>query len=200
MHSIFINKQVDRVLALGLLLLVIASAYAFIQHVYLAQIKSLNSEIEIKKKRNAKIDSILKNEKAVKSEIAKQTRINRKNKIFLSGKKPATAASELQNYMKRLIATYTKATIVTIKPYPVIEHDDYSEASLEIRLKDVGHKGLHNVLFRIESNAPVLIMRELDIKLTQLRYKTVVEASEEKEKLAVTMVISGFYRGLAGQI
>ena len=38
------------------------------------------------------------------------------------------------------------------------------------------------------------------IKLTQLRYTALVKEKEEPKKLAVTMVVSGFFRESAGEI
>lgn len=197
MHSIFISKQVDRILAVGLLLLVISGAYLLVQHVYLAQIKSLNSEIEFMKKKNAKIDSILSEEEDLDRKIKSRKKLSGKNKIFLVSSKHATAASELQNFLKRVIATHSKGKILTIKPYPVIEHDNYSEASLEIRIRGIGHQGLHKILYQIETNAPILVMKELDIKLNKLTYATLVKSKTEDQQLSVTMVVSGFYRDLS---
>lgn len=200
MHRIFINRQIDGILAVCILLLGLIAGYLSVKHVYLEQLISLNNEIELKKKKNAKINSILANEKGLRIKIQQQKNSNNKNKIFLTSNDSATAASDLQNYLKKLIATYSNAKILTIKPYPVLEHDEYSEASLEIRIKDIGHEGLHNVLYRIENNAPVLLIKELDIKLTQLRFKSVVTSKDKQEKLAVTMVVSGFYRESSGDI
>lgn len=200
MHNFFINKQADKILAIAILLALLSAGYFFASHIYLEQLSRLKSEIEFKKKSNAKIDSILAHEKDLKDKIERQRYANKKNVIFLTSSKSTTAASELQNDLKKLIATHSNAKILTIKPYPVVEYEHYSETSLEIRIKDISHEGLHNVLYRIENNAPVLQMKELDIKLTQLRYKSLVEQNSELENLAVTMVVSGFFRTPSGEI
>ncbi len=199
MHSPFINTQIDKILAIGILLVGLVAGYGFVQYVYLEQLHNINYEIELKKKRNARVDSILASEKYFREIISQQKSINNKNKIFLNSKKSATAASELQNYLKRLIARHSKAKILAIKPYPVTNYDDYSETSLEIRIKDIGHKELHKVLFMIESRSPILLIKELDIKRDRLQYKSIVKLKDTAAKLTVTMVVSGFYRELPGE-
>lgn len=200
MHKIFINTGIDRILAIALLLAGLGAGYVFVKYVYLEQLTRLSHDIELKKKKNGKIDSILVREKDIRVKINQRKSNIRRNKIFLTGGKAATAVSELQNKIKQLIAKNSKAKIQTIKPYPVLEYDDYAEASLEIRIKDIGHQGLHRVLYEIENHSPVLLIGELDIKLTQLRYTALVKEKEEPKKLAVTMVVSGFFRESAGEI
>jgi len=200
MRSPFINSQIDRVLALGILLVGLVAGYSFMQFVYLEKLLSLNNEIELKKKKNVKIDSILTGERDLREKIKHQKGINNKNKIFLNSKNSATAASELHNYLKRLIAKNSKAKILAIKPYPVLKYDNYSETSLEIRIKDIGHKELHKILFMIESKSPVLVIKELDIKRDQLKYKSVVKSKNSQAKLGVVMVVSGYYRDLSEEI
>ena len=194
MHKTFINKEIDKILAVMLLLAGLVGGYLLVKHVYLEQMVKLSHEIELQKRKNAKVDSILAGERELRIKINEQKSNIRRNKIFLSGRKSATAVSELQNKIKNLVSKNSKGKIQTIKPYPVLIYDDYSEASLEIRIKDISHQGLHRVLYEIESHSPVLLINELDIKLSQLRYSALVEEKDENKKLAVTMVVSGFFR------
>jgi hypothetical protein len=76
----------------------------------------------------------------------------------------------------------------------VVKYDNYSEASLEIRISGMGHESLQELLYGIESHSPVLIIQELDIKLPQRRYSAMVEPTGEPENLGVTFVVSGFFR------
>ncbi len=199
MHSPFINSQVDKALALGFLLVILIAGFGFIQYVYVEKLRDFDLTLELKKKKSAKIDSILANESELREKIKQQNDINNRNKIFLNSKKPATAASELQNFLKTLISRQSKAKIIAIKPYPVTKYDNYSETSLEIRIKDINHQDLHKVLFMIENRSPALLIKELDIKRDQLQYKSVVESKDAAAKLNVTMVVSGFYRELPGE-
>jgi len=200
MHSPFINSQIDRVLALGILLISLTGGYIFTKYVYLDQLLNFSYEMELMKKKNAKIDSILAEEKDLRDKITQQKYKNDKNKIFLNSNKSSTAASELQNYLKKLIAKNSKAKILAIKPFPIMEYDNYSEASLEIRIKDIVHKELHKVLFMIESKSPVLLIKELDIKRTQLQYKSLVNSKEKQPRLDVIIVVSGFFRELPEEV
>ena len=200
MHNIFITKEFDRILAVAILLALFASGVAIFRYVYIEQLINLHQDIELKKRKNAKIDSILVRENELRIKINQQKSNIRSNRIFLSGAKSATAISELQNTVKVLIAKNSRAIVQTIKPYPVLKYEDYSEASIEIRVKDIGHQEIQRVLYSVESNSPVLLIKELDIKLTQLRYKALVEEEEEEKKLAVTMVISAFFREAPGSL
>ena len=183
--------------AIVLLLVVFAAGYFAVRYLYLEQLFDFASEIEFKKKKIAKIESILNEEEDLDKKIKARKKMGGKNKVFLASYKHATAASELQNFLKRVIATHSNGKIVTIKPYPVIDHGNYSEASLEIRIRGIGHPGLHKVLYQIEANAPILLMKELDVKLNKLKYATLVKSKNSQEQLSVTMVVSGFYRELS---
>ena len=200
MQKLFINRHIDGVLAIGLLLIVLLGGYVFIKQVYLQQLSKLNYEIELKKKKNAKVNSILANEKELRDEIDQQKIAINKNIIFLNSNKPVTAASELQNYLKNIIGTHSNAKILTIKPYPAQEHADYSETSLEIRMKDIDHKELAKVLYVIESNDPLLFIKELDVKLIRRRFTSSVQSKNNRVKLGVIMVVNSFYRKLPGEI
>lgn len=198
MHSIFITKEIDRILAVVILLGLIAGGFVFFRYAYFEQVVDLHHDIEMKKRKNAKIDSILAREKELRIKINQKKSNIRSNRIFLSSGKSATAISELQNTVKTLISKNSKARIQTIKPFPVLKYDDYSEASLEIRIKDISHLGLQRVLYAIETHSPVLLINELNIKVAQLRYSTLVDESDEQKKMAVTMVVIGHFRELAG--
>jgi hypothetical protein len=198
MHSIFITKEIDRILAVVILLGLIAGGFVFFRYAYFEQVVDLHHEIEMKKRKNAKIDSILAREMELRIKINQKKSNIRSNRIFLSSGKSATAISELQNTVKTLISKNSKARIQTIKPFPVLKYDDYSEASLEIRIKDISHQGLQRVLYAIETHSPVLLINELNIKVAQLRYSTLVDENDEQKKMAVTMVVIGHFRELAG--
>lgn len=199
MQKVLINNQVDKLLAVGLLLVVLAATYGFARFVYLEEIVSLNKEIDLRKRKNAKIESILGNEREIRASINREKSTIRKNRIFLKGRKPATAVSELQNYVKNLVTRHSGAKIQTMKPYPVIAHDNYSEASVEVRIRNLGHEGLQKLLFMFEGQAPVLLLKEMDIKLAQNRYSAIVKPGDEPKKLVVTIVVSGFFRDMSGQ-
>lgn len=199
MQKILFSNQADKLLAILLLLAVLAAGYGFVRFIYLEELTGLFNELDLKKRKNAKIDSILANEKEIRARIKKQKSILARNRIFLGGRNPATAISELENYVKKLVTRHSDAKIQTIKPYPVEKFDDYAEASLEVRIREIGHQGLHKVLYQFESNSPVLLIKELDIRWAQIRYSELIASGEEQKKLAVTLVVSGFFRDTLGE-
>lgn len=195
MHEFYFNQQLDKALAIGILLICLLSGFMFFKYVYINQIAVLIDEIEFTKKKTAKVNSIISNEKKLRQKIKIQKSNIQKNNIFLTNNDPATAASELQNYLKKLVATHSKAKILAIKPYPVLAHDEFFETTLEIRIKDISHKEIQKIIYFIEKRTPVLLLKELDIKRTQLRYKALVNSEKKQINLGLIMVVSGFFRG-----
>ncbi len=198
MHNPVISNAIDRILAIVILLTLLAGGYLLVRYVYLEQLTSLSHELEVLKKKHAKIDSILVSEKELKKQIRELKVRTQKNKLFLNNKNSATAASELQNYIKRLVGTYSKAKISSIKPYPVKTYDDYSETSLEISLLEISHDDLHRLLYNIENNAPVVLVREIEIKLARRKYRPLVKSEVEPTRMGASMVVSSFFREVAG--
>ena len=88
MHKIFISRYIDKALAIGLLLIVLMVGYVLIKYVYLQQSNNLSLVIELRKNKNAKVSSILANEKKLRDEIDQQKIAIKKNKIFLNSNKP----------------------------------------------------------------------------------------------------------------
>ncbi len=197
MNNTYFNSQLDKALAIGILLFVLVAGLVFAKYIYLNQITTFVDEIEFGKKKSAKVNTILADEKNLQRQIHQKKSQFKKDRIFLTNTNPANAASELQNYIKRLIATQSRAKILTIKPYPVLAHDDYYETSLEIRLKGIGHKDIQKILYMIESRSPVLLVKEIDIRRPQLQYKSLVPKETKEINFGVTMVVSGFFRGSA---
>ena len=195
MNEIYFSSYVDKALAILLLLLVIFSGFFLFNYVYLNQITTYINEIELGQKKYAKINSIISNQKEFDRTLKQEKSKLHKNLIFLKNSNPATAASELQNYVKRIIAANSKAKVLTIKPYPVVDHDDYFETSLEIRLKAVSHNELQKLLYRIESNKPLLLVREVDVKRNRILFKSLIKNKDEKIQLNVNLIISGFFKG-----
>ena len=195
MPNLYINSSLDKVLAIGILVLFLSACFVFFNYLYLNQIQNSVKQIEFSKKKNAKIGTILTQQKQLQKEINQRRISIKSNRIFLINHNPANAASELQNYLKKLVATHSNAKILSIKPYPVLEHDGFYETSLELRLKGVEHKEIQKILYMIESRSPVVLVKEIDIKRAQIRFKTVLKQDKKKNVLGVNMVVSAFFRG-----
>jgi hypothetical protein len=198
MHSPAISSTVDRIFAVLILLVLLAGAYAMVRNYYLEQLTALHQELTLSKKKHAKIDAILVNEKHLGNQIRQFKGQVQKNRLFLNQDNPATAASELQNHVRKLISSNSRAKISAIKPYPAKVYDNYSETSFEIYLLDVSHSDLYRLLHSIESSVPIVLVRELEITVTRRRYKSIAKADEDPANMKVTLVVSGFFRGQPG--
>lgn len=194
MHNLTGNQMVDKVIAIFILLALLMLGYILFSNVYLAGLSKIEHEISINRKKSGKVDAILSREKFYQKKISEIRKVYHKNRIFLDSRQPTTASSELQNTVKRLINTQTKAKILTIKTFPVVQHEGFSEVSVEIRLKDINHTEIQKMLYKIESQLPLIMVNELDVIRTQLQYKPLVSKSGDKNDLNITLVASSFFK------
>jgi hypothetical protein len=194
MHSLFENQNVDKIIALTILGMLLLAVYGLWSRVYLDGLVQMESDIELNRKKAGRVSSILAKEAYYQKQIDESKRSYQKKRIFLQSGQASTASSELQNTVKQLINRYSHANILTIKPYPVVRHDDYSEVSVEIRMKDISHAEIQNVLYRIETQLPLILIKELEIVRAQLQYKALVPKTGYQNDLNLTLVVSGFFR------
>ncbi len=198
MPNSIISSGIDRILALLILAALLAGGYALARYVYVEQLVAMNNELENARKKQSRINSILASEKEFKEKIQEFQNRVQSDQLFLNNRNAATAASELQNYVKKLVGRHSKAKISSIKPYPVKAYDEYSETSLEISLLGVSHDGLHALLYAIENNSPVVLVREIEVMLSRKRYRPMVKDQPTVTRMVATLVVSGFFREGAG--
>jgi hypothetical protein len=198
MHKTIVNSQVDKVLAVGILLGLLFAITIIVRYFYVGQLTSINHELELIKVKNSRVEQILNKEAELRKKFLQQRQLMSRDKLFLASQSPEAAASELQNGLKRLIARHSRAKVQTIKPIPAVELDNYSEISLEIRVRELSHRGLQNILFQVETHTPVLLIKELDLKRTQLNYKPLIKKAGQVSGLEATFVVSGLFRNRTG--
>lgn len=199
MHNLFGHHQLDKLIAISILVLLLLMSYLLVTQIYLEGLNLIQTEIDINRKKSSKVDGILEKEKYYRNEINKIKGAYKQPKYFLSSNQSSTASSEVQNKLKKIINSQTKAKILTLKPYPVTKHEGYSEVSIEIRMKDVSHNEIQKMLYQIESEYPLIIINELDITRTQLTYKSILGKRNDSSDLNITLVASGFFRGSSDQ-
>jgi hypothetical protein len=195
MHNLFGNQQVDKIVAVTILLVLLVISYLLFTRLYLSGLDELKSEIQINTRKVEKVDSILANEKIYQKNINEIKNKYKQAGNFLNSNQSSTASSEIQNKIKSIISRNTKAKILTLKPYPVTRHEGYSEVSIEIRMRDIGHEEVKNMLYKIESELPLIIIKELEIGRAQQQYKSILGKTRSNENdLSITLVASAFYR------
>ena len=194
MFNLIANPLLEKFLAIFILIFFLLSGYFIFTNIYFEQLHVLDRSINLKKQKTAKLDSILSKEKELMAKINIQKNKLKSSQIFLTNKIPSTASSELQNKIKRIISSQTRAKILTTKPYPSVKHENYTETSIEVRMKNIQHSGIQKILYKIENELPLLIIKELEIKRVQLRYKALVKSEGETDKLEVILVVSAFFR------
>jgi hypothetical protein len=195
MHNLFGNQLVDKIVAVTILLVLLVISYLLFTRLYLSGLDELKSEIQINTRKVEKVDSILANEKIYQKNINEIKNKYKQAGNFLNSNQSSTASSEIQNKIKSIISRNTKAKILTLKPYPVTRHEGYSEVSIEIRMRDIGHEEVKNMLYKIESELPLIIIKELEIGRAQQQYKSILGKTRSNENdLSITLVASAFYR------
>ena len=194
MHNLFGNHITDKAIALLILFVLLMMGYLVLTNFYVKDLSQIENEISINRKKSGKVDAILSKEKFYQDKINQIRKEYSKNRIFLESRQPTSASSEIQNTVKRLINTNTRAKILTIKTFPVIQHEGYSEVSVEIRMKDINHSEIQKMLYQIESQLPLIIVNELDVIRTQLQYKALVSKSGDQNDLNITLVVSGYFK------
>lgn len=194
MHNLFGNHITDKAIALLILFVLLMMGYLVLTNFYVEGLSQIENEISINRKKSGKVDAILSKEKFYQDKINQIRKEYSKNRIFLQSRQPTSASSEIQNTVKRLINTNTRAKILTIKTFPVIQHEGYSEVSVEIRMKDINHSEIQKMLYQIESQLPLIIVNELDVIRTQLQYKALVSKSGDQNDLNITLVVSGYFK------
>jgi hypothetical protein len=195
MHSLFGSQNLDKIIAISILVVLLLLSYLLFSNVYLAGLNELESEMEIQSRKTQKVDRILAKEKFYQTEISKFERKYKQSKNFLNSDQPSTALSEIQNKLRSIISRNTRAKILTVKPYPVTSHEGYSEVSVEIRMKGVNHQDLQKMLYLIENELPLIIIKDIDITRASVAYKSILGArSKDASDLSLTFVASSFFR------
>ena len=184
-----------KTLALGILLLPLLAIYFLANQFYLQGLRTLEKDIAVERQKAARVEALLAREQYYSEKIGKARKRINQQRIFLNSTQSSGASSEIQNSIKRLISKYSRAKILTIKPYPAVSHDGYNEVSVEIRMKDISHEELQKMLHAMETHAPVIVIKELEINQTRLNYKSLVGKLGSSSDLNSTLVASAFFKG-----
>lgn len=194
MHNLFGSQNLDKIVAVSILVMLLLLGYLLFSTLYLDGLNALASETEILQKKTEKVDGILAREKFYQDEILKIKAKYKQSKNFLNSSQPSTASSEIQNKLKSIISRNTRAKILTVKPFPVVQHDGYSEVSVEIRMKSVNHEEIQKMLYLIENELPLIIIKDIDIARTSVAYKSILGQSKDASDMNMTFVASSFFR------
>lgn len=195
MHNLFGSQNLDKAIAISILVVLLLLSYLLFSNVYLAGLSELDSEMEMQRKKTQKVDGILAKEKFYKNEISEIEKKYKQSKNFLNSDQPSTALSEIQNKLRNIISRNTRAKILTVKPFPVASHEGYSEVSVEIRMKAVNHKDLQKMLYLIENELPLIIIKDIDIARASVAYKSILgKKAKDASDLSLTFVASSYFR------
>jgi Tfp pilus assembly protein PilO len=194
MHNLFGNQNLDKAVAVSILVLILLISYMLFSNIYLDGLREIDSEKEILRKKTERVDSILASEKSYQAEIQKVKKKYKQSKNFLNSSQPSTALSEIQNKLKSIISRNTRAKILTVKPFPVVKSDGYSEVSVEIRMKSVNHKEIQKMMYLIENELPLILIKDIDITRSSVAYKSILGKSKDTSDMNITFVASSFFR------
>jgi hypothetical protein len=183
---------IQRSLAWSVLMVLLAVLASLFMNLYLQPLQTQLHQWQQRSEKGRRIAVILEQEPAVR-DWQRRYQVLGLDRLFLPERSASRAASALQNRVKRLVSSQSGAKIQAIKPYPVEMKSGYAEISLEIRIRDLSHAGLERVLRGIESSLPALVIRQVSIKRPVSRYEPMVRPDRRDNRLAVTLVVGGFF-------
>lgn len=162
------NKMLFWLLPFAVLLL----GFVFYDYVYLAvqaELQSLAEANEVKKKTLEKYINAITQQGALENRITalRESRKSEESKT-VEGQTPSVAAANLQNMIKGII-TQKGGTISSER---VEKSEDLNRLKIITVTVDTilpETKALHDILFLFETNPATLLMRELDVRVRNMR-------------------------------
>ena len=190
---------VQRSLAWGLLLLLLIVAWKLFDGYYLQRLQADIGQLQQELRKKQRVDAILARGKAVRA-LQERMAGQSVQALYLKQDGPSTAASALQKRIKALVESQSRARILTLKPYPAVEHEGFSEVAMEVRMKDLSHAGLQRILYGLESRTPLMVVKKINIKRTVQRYRPVVKPGKRDNQLTATLIVGAYFvpRGEGG--
>lgn len=151
---------------------IILLGVAFYDYIYLAvqaELQSLDESNEVKKKTLEKYINTIAQKGALENRInaSKESRKSEESKM-VEGQTPSVAAANLQNMIKGIITGKGG----TISSERVEKSEDLQRLKIITVTVDTvlpETKALHDILFLFETNPVTLLMRELDVRVRNMR-------------------------------
>lgn len=182
----------QRWLALGLLLLllliiVIIAIFPLVSNGlnYYEQRQELTFRLEKSKQIVARKESVMENIESIKQQYIKQNYFSTQNTVAL-------ASADLQRFIKMTISA-AGGQLTSTQVLPSKQEEGFNKITLKVRMSgDV--EILREVLHKIESSSPIMIVTQLDIRPVRGKRNRKTRKIEPSNKLNINFQAVGFMR------
>lgn len=185
-----LSPPTRRVLAIGILILVIALPYWLMVRPILDEFARIDSEIAEQHERLGRLTSIAARLATLESQRDALARGGNRAEGYLTGSSEAIVAADLQNRLKTLISN-AGGKLASTQVLPATDEAGFRQVSVRVRL-NTSINGLSTLLYELETGEPLLFIDNLDVSTRQDRPRT--GETEGESDLSVTFDVYGFLR------
>lgn len=186
------NQQMQRWLAVGLLILVIL----IVSMVTVVPVVSKSMQLNETKKtlifRLQQYERILAKKDAVVESISKIKSQNNEQGYFNAQATDALASAEMQNFIKKAIVD-AGGQLSSTQAIPVSNKDDFSRITVRVRMTG-NSEVLRAVLYKIETSTPLIIIDQIDIRPIRGKRNMTTHKIEPSNDLNVNFQAVSFMR------
>jgi len=184
---------VSRLLALGLLVLVIGVAWILIAVPLTAAFDAQETRIERATALLARYEKALGDEPNLRAEIEALRKSDGSPDPFLKGESTQIIAANLQNRIQTLVAG-EPGEIRSIQVLPESEEDGFEKIGLRVTLT-AGIPTMQKVFYDIESSVPALFIDNLDVR-TNIRRRR--RNTESTNRVQIRFDVFGYRKRVSG--
>lgn len=179
-----------RILALGILVLVVALPYWLIVQPLIDQFAAVNAEIAERQEALARYRMVAARLGALEEQLEAMKRAGGRADDYLRGGSEAIVAADLQNRVKTLIDR-SGGKLASTQVLTAAEEGGFRQVIVRVRLT-TGIEGLRRILYELETGQPLLFIDNLDISTRQDRRRA--GESESDPELTVSFDVYGYLR------
>jgi len=184
---------VSRLLALGLLVLVIGVAWILIVVPVTAAFDAQETRIERATELLARYEKALDDEPNLRAEIERLRKSDGSPDPFLKGESTQIIAANLQNRIQTLVAG-EPGEIRSIQVLPESEEDGFEKIGLRVTLT-AGIPTMQKIFYDIESSVPALFIDNLDVR-TNIRRRS--RDTESTNRVQIRFDVFGYRKRMSG--
>ncbi|HSN23877.1 MAG TPA: type II secretion system protein GspM [Methylomicrobium sp.] len=190
------NKEMQRWLAVGLLVAVIAIILALTLVPAIGQFIELSEEQESLALKLKKYERILSRKASVTDSVKAVNEQIQEQGYFNSQQTEALASAEVQEFIKKAIVD-AGGKLSSTQALPVKTKDNFSLLTVSVRMTG-NIEVLRSVLYRLETSTPLIMIDQLDIRPMRGVRNRVTRQIDPSNELNINFQAVSFMRRQAG--
>lgn len=188
-----LSETQQRLLALALLTLPALLVYFALAAPYLGWVHSNQERIAELKFQLERLSRTAAEEPLWRTRLEAVRARHDQDRHYLSGETPALASAELQKYLGEIIRT-AGGDLMSTQVLPHRQEERFTRIAVLVRLT-ASTASLREVLHRIESNRPLLMVASLTIRALPGRLDPTTRKLLPADRLHVDMEVEGYLAG-----